>query len=123
MELEAVEGNLQFKVRLPKLADLRVEGSQHFLCTLSGVQGLSLQPFRNESTEIKDLKQIGRLKLRIEKGEIGPGGLVKVYCGHLAGGGDARLSFFAARLAVWDTAFDAVSTADLMLLRGRAAGK
>ena len=114
--------DLQFKVVLPKLAGLRIEGSHHFLCALADVRELSLQPFRNESTEIKDLKQIGKLQLRIERGEATSGQQIKVFCSHRAGG-EARLSFKAALFSVWDERFDVVTVADLGILRGQAAGK
>jgi len=117
-DLELQDGNLQFRVYLPKLAALRGEGFTHFLCSLGEVSGLSLQPFRNESTEIKDLKQIGLLQLRIERAEAS-GLQVKVFCAHRAGASGARLSFKAARFSVWDEAFDAVTVAELAMLRGR----
>jgi hypothetical protein len=116
--LEPRDGGLQFTVHLPKVAALRNEGFTHFICVLSEVKGLSLQPFRNDSTEIRDLKQINKLKLRIERGEVAGETRVKVLCKHRAGE-DARLSFGASRMMVMDEAFDTLTAADLSILQGK----
>jgi hypothetical protein len=118
-DLELQDGNLQFRVFLPRLAAHRGEGYTHFLCSLAAIGDLSLQPFRNESTEIKDLKQIGQLQLRIEGAEVTAGGQVKVFCAHRAGGSGARLTFKAAKFTVWDESFDALSAPELAILRGK----
>ncbi len=118
-DFELQDGNLQFRVSLPRLAAHRGEGYTHFLCSLADISELSLQPFRNESTEIKDLKQIGQLQLRIEGAEVTVGGQVKVLCAHRAGGSGARLTFRSTRFAVWDESFDALSAAELAILRGK----
>lgn len=122
-ELVMAQNDLQFKVYLPKLAEQRGEGFTHFLCVLGNLTELSLQPFRNESTEIKDLKQIDKLNLKIEIAEVGAGRQVKVFCGHRAGGTGARLSIRADRFTVLDEAFDSLTAADLAILRGRMVGK
>jgi hypothetical protein len=111
---------LQFRVLLPKLAALRQEGFTYFICVLSEVKHLSLQPFRNDSTEIRDLKQINQLKLCIERAEVVGETRIKVICKHRAGD-DARLSFVATRLIVMDEAFDTLTAADLAMLQGRDA--
>lgn len=122
-DLVRENGNLQFRVALPKLADQRGEGFQYFLCTLSGVRELTLQPFRNESTEIKDLSQINKLQLRIERAETGDGEWIRVFCGHKGSLTGARLSLKAEAMAVWDEAFDPLTVVELAMLRGSAAGK
>ena len=122
-ELHMEEGTLQFQVLLPKLAALRGEGFQQFLCNLSEVKAFVLQPFRNDSTEIKDLKQIHKLQLRIERAEVGEGGWIKVACAHKGSLSGALLRIKAERFTVWDEAFDALTAADLAILRGKAAGK
>ncbi len=122
-DMRWTDKDVQFRVYLPKLAALRGEEFGHFLCALGDVAELSLQPFRNESTEIKDLKQISKLHLKIEIAEVGTGQQVKVYCAHKASGTGARLSIRAQRFTVWDEAFDTLTAADLAILRGRVAGK
>jgi hypothetical protein len=116
-------GDLQFKVHLPKLAELCGAGFQHFLCSLGGVQDFVLQPFRNDSTEMREVKQIGKLQLRIERAEVGEGEWVRVYCGHRGTITGARLSLKAQRLSVWDEKFDPLSVGELAMLRGRVVGK
>jgi hypothetical protein len=120
--VRTAEGDVQFRVQLPKLAAQRGEGFGQFICVLSEVKELSLQPFRNDSTELKDFKQINKLQLRIERGEAVGETQVKVWCAHRAGG-DARLYIRAARFMVMDEAFDTLTPAELAILRGRAAGK
>ena len=114
---ESEEGRLRFRVYLPQLAAKRGESFTHFLCTAGDVTECSLQPFRNESTEIRDLKQINKLNLKIEGAEAGVGWQLKVYCAHRAGGSGARLSLRLRELSVWDESFDPVTAADLAALR------
>jgi hypothetical protein len=114
MVLEA--GNLQFQVTLPRLAALRGEGFRHFLCSLQDVRQFSFQPFRNESMEIKDLKQLNKLQIKIERAEVGEGPVVKVWCAH-KGGAEGRLTVRAEKFSIWDEAFDAVSAGELAMLR------
>lgn len=121
-DLQWLDGNLQFQVMLPKLAALRGTGFQRFLCMMGHAQGLSLQPFRNESMEIRDLGQINRLQLRIERAEVAEGGWIRVFCAHKGSQSGARLSLRGTALQVWDEAYDPVTAADLGILRGRAAG-
>lgn len=122
-ELNRIDGDLQFQVFLPKLADLQMEGSHSFLCCLGQVRAFSLQPFRNEGTEITDLKQINKLQLQIERAELREGGWVHVLCGIRGNTTGARLSIKASQMTVWDEAFDPVTVSQLGLLRGKAAGK
>lgn len=121
--LRLEEGDLQFQVLLPKLAAMRGEGFLRFLCRVGKAQGISLQPFRNESVEIRDLNQVNRLQLRIERAEVTEGGWVRVYCAHRGSQSGARLSLRGEEMQVWDEAFDPVTSADLGILRGKAAGK
>lgn len=122
-DLELTDGNLQFQVYLPKLASERGEGFELFLCSLRGLKGFSLQPFRNESTEIRDLKQINKLQLCIERAVLGDGPWVRVLCSHRGTPTGARLRIQADQLAVWDEAFDPVTAGELAMLRGKMAGK
>jgi hypothetical protein len=119
-DLTLQDGHLQFRVYLPRLAALRGEGFDHFLCVLADAGMVSLQPFRNDSTELRDLKQIEKLQLRIESAEAGVGDQVKVFCAHRAGGSGARLSLRGSRFSVYDEAFDALSVAELGALRAQA---
>jgi hypothetical protein len=118
--MELSEGTLQFQISLPAIAALRGEHFQHFLASLSDVKDISLQPFRNESTEIKNLKQINQLQLHIDAAEPGAGNQVKVFCKHRAGGAEARFSFRASNFGLWDESFDAVSLAEIEALRQQA---
>ncbi|MEY3444413.1 MAG: hypothetical protein RLZZ519_2694, partial [Bacteroidota bacterium] len=77
-DLQMEDQNLQFRVLLPQLAELRAEGFQFFLCTIRGIKNLTFQPFRNESTEIKDFKQINKLQIQIVRAEVGDGNWIRV---------------------------------------------
>ena len=76
-DLRMEDQNLQFRVHLPQLAALRGEGFQYFLCAFQGLKALSFQPFRNESTEIKDLNQINKLQIQIVRAEVGEGNCIR----------------------------------------------
>ena len=118
-----VEGDLQFKIFLPSLAELRGEGFQRFLCCLHEIDEFRLQPFKSESTEITSLDQINRLDLRIDHAELVEGGWVRVFCTTQGSMTGARLRLKADRMSVWDEAFDPVSIPELAILRGKAAGR
>jgi hypothetical protein len=122
-DLEREEDGLQFRVHLPKLAELCGEGFQHFLCSMGGVTEFVLQPFRNDSTEMRDVRQVGKLQLKIERAEVGEGDWVRVFCGHKGTLTGARLSLKAQRFSVWDEKFDPLSVGELAMLRGRVVGK
>ena len=118
-EMRLEDQNLQFRVFLPRLANFRGEGFQDFLCTFRGIKALTFQPFRNESTEIKDLQQINKLQIEIVRAEVKEGGWIRVICSHKGSQSGARLSIQGEALSVWDEAFDPVSAAELSILRGK----
>ncbi|MBL0018091.1 MAG: hypothetical protein IPP17_17055 [Bacteroidetes bacterium] len=122
-DLRMEDQNLQFRVHLPQLAALRGEGFQYFLCAFQGLKALSFQPFRNDSTEIKDLNQINKLQIQIVRAEVGEGNWIRVMCSHKGSQSGARLSLQGASMSVWDETFDAVSAADLSILRGKSLSK
>lgn len=112
-DLTKLEDGIQFRIHLPEKADLRVEGSQYFLCKVSQVKQFSLQPFRNATTTIQDLAQIEQLKLTIADAQASEGELLKIWCSMGAGSADARLSIQAENLQIWDEAFDSLAPSDL----------
>ncbi|MEM7040972.1 MAG: hypothetical protein AAF570_28670, partial [Bacteroidota bacterium] len=113
--------NLQMRIELPELAKKRNPEFTFFYTALTHCREFSLQPFRNESTVIQDLVQIARLGLTIHSAEAMAGGKVKVFCGHRGADSGARLTIRAAAFAVWDEEFDALSAAELQLLRQSGA--
>lgn len=122
-EMRLEDQNLQFRVHLPLLAGLRGEGFQDFLCTFRGIKAFTFQPFRNESTEIKDLKQINKLQIQIARAEVGEGNWIRVICSHAGSQAGARLSLLGEEMSVWDEAFDPVSAAELSILRGKSLSR
>ena len=118
MESYQREGeNLQMRIILPDLARKRNPDFTFFYAALSNCREFSLQPFRNESTVITDLSQIARLELSIHSAKVMEGGKVKVFCGHKGADSGARLTIRTGSFAVWDESFDALSAAELILMR------
>lgn len=111
-DLTQLEDGIQFRIHLPQKASQRVEGSEHFLAKISHVKKFSLQPFRNASTTIQDLKQIEQLQLQIDNAESTDGALLKIWCRMGEGTADARLSVYAENFQIWDEAFDALHPSD-----------
>ena len=113
---------LRFKIELPALAAKVNPDYTHFLAALTGCSRFELQPFRNESTVLKDLPSIQRMKLEIHSAEAAPP-LVYLYGVGRGRERDARLMIVAEDLVVMDEAYDVWRAGELKTLRNSQAAE
>lgn len=113
---------LRFKIELPALAAKVHPDYTHFLAAFTGCTRFELQPFRNESTVLKDLPSIQRMKLEIHSAEAQPP-LVYLYGVGRGRERDARLMIVAEELVVMDEAYDVWRAGELKTLRNSHAAE
>jgi hypothetical protein len=113
---------LRFKIELPALAAKVHPDYTHFLAALTGCTRFELQPFRNESTLLKDLSSIQRMKLEIHSAEAAPPLVYLFGVGH-GRERDARLMIVAEDLVVMDEAYDVWRAGELKTLRNSHAAE
>lgn len=114
--LQREESTLRFKVDLPELARAENPDFQIFYGALIGCTEFSLQPFRNESTVLRELDQIERLEVEILE-SVKDGDRVKIFCSHKGVSTGARLSIRAEQFQLWNEQFDALQVQDLVAFR------
>ena len=107
---------MRFKISLPKVASSENPDYTFFFAVLLGCKAFQLQPFRNESTVIEDMKQVERLAPEIHEAAV-DGHRIKVFCAHKGVSTGARISIRCDRFEVYNEAFDAMSPAYLAELR------
>ena len=117
-ELSRDGSTIRFKVVLPQVASAENPDFSFFFAVLLSCHEFYLQPFRNESTVIDDLKQVERLAPEIHEASV-DGSRVKVFCAHKGVSTGARISIRCDRLEVYNESFDAMSAAFLAELRLR----
>lgn len=114
--LQREDHTLRFQVLHPSLAANIHPDYTTFFAALTGCTRFDLQPFRNDSTILQDLKPINRLRLLIHSARLDD----TTVCVHFVGSGgvpDACLRLRADTLIIMDEAYDAHSAPALQLLR------
>lgn len=121
-ELQREGNTLRFKVQHPALAAKIQSDYTHFLGAFVGCTRFELQPFRNESTLLKDLPSIQRMQLTLHSAQAAA---PHVYLYGVGRGGerDARLLIQAEELVLMDEAYDRWHAAELKALRAGPAAE